>query len=301
MPTLRALVIGYGSIGQRHAGVLAELGHEVAVVSKRDLADEPYTFFKTIAQAVATYNPAYVVVASVTADHTRHLDELAAAGFKGKVLVEKPLYTQSQALPQYPFTVAVGYQLRYHPLVVELHKRLQNAKVLCAVMYVGQHLEQWRPGRDVKQVYSAHRSMGGGVLRDLSHEMDLAQFLFGTPQLVSAHVARVGDVTVDAEDVADMLLRCPQSPMVSVHLNYLDKQSCRNIRVVTEEGTLVADFIKGTLTDKGEVTPYTVQRNDCYAAMHNDVVKHEASAHVCSLKEGLAIVNLIADIEKATA
>ena len=31
----RALVIGYGSIGQRHVRVLEDLGHEVAVASRR--------------------------------------------------------------------------------------------------------------------------------------------------------------------------------------------------------------------------------------------------------------------------
>ena len=35
----RALVLGYGSIGERHSRVLSALGLDVAVVSRRDLGD----------------------------------------------------------------------------------------------------------------------------------------------------------------------------------------------------------------------------------------------------------------------
>ncbi len=47
---VNALVIGLGSIGQRHARVLGELGHGVATVSRRGDGD-----YQSIAQAIAAY------------------------------------------------------------------------------------------------------------------------------------------------------------------------------------------------------------------------------------------------------
>ena len=45
-----------------------------------------------------------------------------------------------------------------------------NVHVVHAV--VGQDLAQWRPGRELAETVSASQKNGGGVLRELSHELD---------------------------------------------------------------------------------------------------------------------------------
>jgi predicted dehydrogenase len=65
---VNALVIGLGSIGQRHAHVLRELGHGVATVSRRSNGD-----YQSIAKAIAAGRPGYVVVATETSDHAESL------------------------------------------------------------------------------------------------------------------------------------------------------------------------------------------------------------------------------------
>ena len=52
MKSINAVVVGLGSIGQRHARVLKELGHGVTTVSRR--SDGDYT---TIASAIANQFP----------------------------------------------------------------------------------------------------------------------------------------------------------------------------------------------------------------------------------------------------
>ena len=61
MSPINALVIGLGSIGQRHARVLRELGHGVTTVSRRGDGD-----YQSIAKAIAATGPGYVVVATET-------------------------------------------------------------------------------------------------------------------------------------------------------------------------------------------------------------------------------------------
>ena len=38
----------------------------------------------------------------------------------------------------------------------------------------------WRPKQDYHTSYSAYKNKGGGVLLDLSHELDYATWIFGS-------------------------------------------------------------------------------------------------------------------------
>src|SRR5215472_12317864 len=80
-----ALVVGLGSIGERHARLLSELGHDVAVVSRRGLGDKRRSY-PMLGDALAAERPDYVVVANATAEHHPTLAALASAGFAGRVL-----------------------------------------------------------------------------------------------------------------------------------------------------------------------------------------------------------------------
>jgi predicted dehydrogenase len=62
-----ALVVGYGSIGQRHARVLTEMGCALSVVSRRPRAG--IRCFADVATAVEQDRPDYVVVANETSAH----------------------------------------------------------------------------------------------------------------------------------------------------------------------------------------------------------------------------------------
>ena len=47
---------------------------------------------------------------------------------------------------------------------------------------MGQYLPDWRTNADYSKSYSASFEMGGGVLFDLIHEIDLAVNLMGQPE-----------------------------------------------------------------------------------------------------------------------
>src|SRR5689334_1222422 len=112
----RALVIGYGSIGQRHVRVLETLELEVAVVSRRGIGDGRIVYGNLPAQHLHDFD--YVVVANETARHAVSFEELSRMGFRGRVLVEKPLFAAPTELPPHKFEKAgVGYNLRFHPAV----------------------------------------------------------------------------------------------------------------------------------------------------------------------------------------
>lgn len=291
---MKILVIGYGSIGKRHAQVLSEMGCDVYVLSKRKI-DFP--------QRVNNIDDAlkmgfeYIIIASDTCDHYTDLMKLVAEKFTGKVLVEKPLFSKYSDIKQPPFAVSVAYNLRFHPIIQKLKAEIARKKILSVHHYVGQYLPGWRKDRNHLDNYSAHKNKGGGVLRDLSHELDLAAWLFGKVKSFVAKGGRYGDVTVDSEDVYAIIFEQEQCPVVSMQMNYLDHVPRREMIVNTIDVSYKADLVNNTLWINAESVSMQVDANLSYRQMHTDILEN-GGANTCSFEEGLSIVSLIEEIEK---
>lgn len=293
MTSVNAVVIGLGSIGQRHARVLNEIGHRVTTVSRRGNGD-----FKSIASAIAATRPEYAVVATETSQHAESLRQLAEADFRGSVLVEKPLFAHAAPAPAYPFAnLVVGYNLRFHPVMTAFAELLGGRSAITVSAYVGQDLRDWRPGRDHRTTASATQQAGGGVLRDLSHELDYLLWLFGPWQRVAALGGSSGARQVDVDDHLDLLLQMTLSQTVHVHMDYLDRSGIRRIRVNLREETIEADVLGGRLTVNGKAHEYPGARDESYKSMHLAAI--EGHAPICTFAEGLAVMGLIDASERA--
>jgi predicted dehydrogenase len=290
----KALVIGYGSIGRRHARILDELGCDVAVVSRR--ACDNVTHFASVTSAIAEFRPDYVVVANETSAHPDTVAQVAAAGFRGRLLIEKPL---GGAIPRYDFALcAVAYNLRFHPALAELAEALAGQRLLAMQIYCGQYLPDWRPGNDYRKSYSADVARGGGVLRDLSHELDYLLWLGGAWRRAAAIGGRLGELEISSDDCWALLLELDRCRCATVQINYLDRPGRRQILVITSEHSFAVDFGKAALMRDGEVRRFAVDRDDTYRAQHRAMLEGDTS-RLCELAQGEAVMNLIATAEKA--
>lgn len=294
----KALVIGYGSAGQRHAALLRGLGLEVGVVSRRPLPDGSGD--ATLESGLARLAPDYVVVADETARHAETLERLAAGGFGGRVLVEKPLFDRALPLPANRFAgLAVAYQLRFHPAVAALRDALPRiGRPVSVQAYVGQHLALWRPTRPYSQSYSAKAAEGGGALRDLSHEIDLLLWLFGPWRRLTALGGCHGALEIDSDDAFALLLECRDCPLVTLQVNYLDRPGRRSLLVNGTAGTLEADLVAGSLTLDGDRQPVATPPGEPREAMHRAAL-NGGSDSLCSADQGLAVMQAIVAAESA--
>ena len=294
---MKSLVIGYGSIGRRHARVLKELGCDVALVSRRKLS-EPFPVFASIAKAVKGWLPEYVVVANETSAHAESLRVLDLSGFKGAVLVEKPLYDTPQKLGRFDFkSVAVGYNLRFHPALVRLKTLLKKEKIISAQVYAGGYLPNWRPG-DYRKCYSAKKNQGGGVLRDLSHELDVIGWVFGSCKRVAAIGGHFSALKIDSDDAFGMLMETSRCPLVTVQINYLDRPGRREILVNTDRHTFKADLVKGMVSIDGKEEGYAAERDFTYREQHRAVILKK-NDNLCFVKDALEVVRVVDAVEKA--
>ena len=297
---MRALVIGYGSIGERHARLLVETRCSVAVVSRRSIDFTPH--YSELSQALSDWHPEYVVVADRTSEHHQTIESLVKYGFQGRVLVEKPLFDRLSALPRHSFSLAtVAYNLRCHPLLAKLKSLLDNStKLVTANIYVGSYLPDWRPNTDYRQSYSAKRDQGGGVLRDLSHELDYVLWLFGSWRRLTASGGHVSHLEIDCDDSYALLMETQRCPLVSIHMNYLDRIPRRELLVNTDQHTVRADLINNTIVVDGVQEAVNAARVDTYRAEHQAMLTGNAEG-LCTLEDAMETLVTIEAAERAAA
>ena len=292
-----ALVIGFGSIGRRHAGVLRSMGLKVGVFSRREIDHRPR--YHELQNALDDLEPSYVVVANETGAHRRTLAGLKEAGFRGWVLAEKPLFDEPSSFNHHPFKgLFVAYNLRFHPVIRELKRRISKERVLSAHIYAGKYLPAWREGSDYRKSYSAKAADGGGVLRDLSHELDYCNWIFGPWESLLAWGAHVSELEIETADVFCLLMRMKKCPIASLQINYLDRVGRREIVVNTDAHSYRADLVHHILEKDGQKRRFPVSNNDTYRREHEAVFKNDTKT-LCTLEEGKSVLEMIHACERS--
>lgn len=250
----RVLVLGAGSIGTRHAGNLVALGADVSVADV-ELAKAAATGSRALAlDDVASASYDGVVVCTPTRLHREHVRLALDVG--RVVLVEKPLTDSVEGLDDLVDAagerVAVGFNLRMHEPVerfVEVLRSGELGRLLAVRAWFGSHLPDWRPNTDYRAGYSARHTLGGGVLMDAIHELDLLVWCLGPDlEVVGAIVDRVGELEIDVEDTVKALLRRPADGVpVELSLDYLSRRYRRGLEAVGTEATARLDWSRHIL------------------------------------------------------
>jgi predicted dehydrogenase len=285
------MVIGYGSMGQRHARILKELGLRVAVVSKRTNIQHPLKY-DDLYHALDSEKPDYIIIANKTCDHYKTFYELACYGFTGTILVEKPLFDMEKSIPTNSFKRAyVAYNLRFHPIMLKLHEIIKNEKVLFLQVYTGQYLPYWRPDSDYRLCYSSRRSQGGGVLLDLSHELDYVLWLLGGWRSLTAVGGKFSTLSIDSDDIYSILLTSDACSAVQININYLDRINRREITIITENCSIKADLVQQTLLVNEGLTQFKVGRDYTYIMQHRAVI-NGTEDNLCSLEDGKNVLRM---------
>lgn len=288
---VNVLIIGFGSIGVRHARILTELDCSIAVFSRRTI--EAHLAFSDLATAIKVHMPEYIVIANETNRHYSTLVELTRLKYQGTLLIEKPLFDHWQPIPDHNFRqVYVAYNLRFHPIVRRMKAIADSEQVLSVQAYVGQYLPTWRSGTDYRSSYSADANRGGGVLRDLSHELDYLNWMLGGWESVTALGGHVSSLEISSDDAFSLLMKTPKCPIVSVQLNYLDRRARRSIIMNSNNHTYEADLIAGTFAIDHIIESIPLDRDVTYRSMHQAILEGHVDV-ACPLLDGMKTLALI--------
>lgn len=296
---MKALVVGYGSIGSRHARLLRGMGCEVGVLSGRAIDFVPH--FRTLEEALEAHDPAYLVVANRTADHVPTLERLVALDYRGLVLAEKPLFHHRTLRVDHHFEAfGVAYNLRFYAVVQRLRALLMGQTVLSVQAYAGQYLPTWRPPRPYQQSYSSRKQEGGGVLRDLSHELDYLNWMLGGWTRLAALGGKHSHLEGDSDDLFSLLISFRDCPAVTLHLNYLDRYRRRYVIVNTDQYTVKADLARGRIRVNDALETFEIDWDQTYLEQHRAMMEKNFDV-LCSEDEGLAVMRMICAAEHSVA
>lgn len=265
---MKIIIFGLGSIGSRHAKILRQ---------RKGLELFAYRTYKrggsgaaikevTDWEAVDKIKPA---VAFITNPTNLHIDTAIQCARRGmKLFIEKPLGSDIKNLDRLLTIVSqkkvvtyVAYVLRFHPVIQRLKKYFKKNQFLHLRAQATSYLPAWVPNKDHRKRYSAHSQLGGGVIYDLSHELDYTQYLLGPIKKVKGQFARRSDVTVDAEDYADILLETKLGP-ANIHINFMSHLPQRTVQIDFQGFSVEGDLIRNSVTEylkNGRIRKYKLK------------------------------------------
>jgi len=250
------LVVGSGSIGRRHVSNLVALGARVTSMDPdeaRAIATDAHEFRPFDLSALDAYEG--IVIAGPSNIHGSQTAAALRAG--AKVLVEKPLTTDVDELDSLlrddaGHRIMVGFNLRLHEPIRRVVEAVRSGSIghpHIVRLWFGSWLPDWRPAVDYRTTYSAHRELGGGVLNDAIHELDLLIWLAGSGhfEVVGAIVDCVGPLEIDVEDTVVAALQHESGLVASVSLDYLSRCYRRGMEIVGDERTIRFDWARNVI------------------------------------------------------
>ena len=317
-PPHHVLVVGAGSIGERHVRCFLATGRarvsfaEVRADLRGEVAQRhPAAGAFDSLEAALAARPTAAVIATPAPLHVPQAMQLVERGVH--VLIEKPLAVGLDGIDRLVEAVSarqvvagVAYVYRAHPVLADMRAAIRSGRFgrpLELVAVSGQHFPFYRPA--YRQTYYARRDSGGGAVQDaLTHVVNAAEWLVGPTDRVVADLARCALDGVDVEDTAHVLARhsgggsgAGGEVLASYNLNQHQAPNEMTLTVICERGTARFEYHAcrwrameqpgGEWTDHGgsmlERDTLFVRQADAFL----DAVEGKA-APLCSLSDGAA-------------
>ena len=133
---------------------------------------------------------------------------------------------------------------------------------MSSIIEWGSDLSIWHPWENYRNSYAANSNMGGGVTLTMSHEIDLARYLFGPIIHVSAHTQTSPLFGLECDSAVDALFIHESGTSTILHLDFFQRPQKRTVRVISEFEVMELDLIDRS---------FTIQNSDGTSISHRDI------------------------------
>ncbi len=287
----KILVVGCGSIGQRHARLLAE--REDVAISLCDTDGGNLDTARMVAPGATTFErhraaladePDAVFVCTPNRLHAPITIEAMEAG--ADVFCEKPIADQVvagesmvAASDRTGRLLHVGYVMRMHPMAKFMREMVDRGAIgqlVSGRAMVGTYYTL----QCARTPYRLEES--NALIYDYTHELDLMALFFGSPRAVVATKAVLGNVEIKPEpNLFALIVTFESGAVVTVHMDYIQLPQRRWLELYGDRGTLAGDFTDnqcrhyeyGNGNDGYHAYPFTLGRDDLYRAQIEEFLK----------------------------
>ena len=293
----KILIFGTGSIALRHYKLLKTKKVEIFFYTKKKNFSKNFKIIN-LKDDIIKLNPDFFIIASKTNLHFEQLRFIEQNFSRKKILVEKPLFSKYQNFKIKKNDVFVGYQLRYHPIIDYLKKRFKREKTFLIKINCNSYLPEWRKNIEYHKSYSAKKKEGGGVLSDLSHEIDYVQYIFGKIDKINfSLLSKISNLRINSEDIFHFIGSINKSKII-INLDYFSKFKKREIEVISNKNHIRCDLIKNIIeykvNKKLKKIKFKLTKNYTYLKMFDNIFFNKDKRKIsCGYKEGLNINRLI--------
>ncbi len=296
----KILIIGSGSIAKRHLKNLKKIrkNFNYFLISSRTLIN----LKKRNYTKIINFNPDYILICSPSPYHYRHLKFVEKNFNKKMILIEKPIFTKFEKLnKKLKNKYFVGYNLRFHPVIRFLKKYLKGKKCYFVRVNCSSYLPNWRKKNYIKSV-SSQKKLGGGVLFELSHEIDYLLWIFKKIKILKSFNKKISNLKIDVDDILILNGITPKKTIINLTINFFSRIPNREIFIDGKNFSVHANILNNSINlierrKKKIIRFKKFSMNETYK-LENLRILQNNTKDICTLKEGNNIINLISKIKK---
>lgn len=296
----KALIVGYGVIGKKHFDIIKKLKifKEIKICSKHYQKHTNNISFRDINK----YNPNYVIIANESSNHFDTLKNIDKILKNSSIYIEKPISIKEINFKSVNNNkIFVGYNFRFHPIIRFLKKNIKilfpKNKNIIVDIRCNSFMPDWRKGIENRKFNSELKSKSGGILFELSHELDYASYLFGNLTNTFALSKKVSNLKINSDDYFNGIFKSKFCENINITLSYFDKIKDRSIKIYNSECSIYADLINNFIyisrNNKLIKKKFYFNRDRTFLEYHKSILKNKNRYELCDIQNGLKVVKLI--------
>jgi predicted dehydrogenase len=251
----KILIIGFGDIAHRHYKNLKLLlpNSDIAFMTKtKSKKNNKIKIFNDLDNAI-DFKPNITLICSPAPTHIKYAEIFSK--INSHIFIEKPVSTNLEQLRKFlkkvkkkKLTLLSGYNLRFDDSLKFFKKNINTknlGEILSVRSEVGQYLPSWRKKNYTKTV-SAKKELGGGVINELSHDIDILTMLFSDIKLVYGINLNVTKMKINTEDSTHAIFKSKfknKSFYIFLNMDFYRHDYTRSCTVIGSKATIKWDGI----------------------------------------------------------
>ena len=281
-------VIGSGNIAFRHYQNIKSLDKRSKIIMckrseaviNKDIIRNKVQLIRCISNIYPKTTNSWAIICSPAVSHIEDAILLAKKGFH--IFLEKPLSHNMNNIQKLISIMndnniinLVGYNMRYTDRFKSLKNILKTKnynKIKKVNVYAYTDFRKWRKNKNYTDTVTFKKNLGGGVINELSHEIDYIVFLFNKPSTVYVESYKNNLIDADIESNIKATFEYKNySFNIVFKINMLSRQNKRSFDIIMDDSSIKVDHVANSIiVDKQEIF-FKDHVDDSYVREINDI------------------------------